>query len=257
MPRRPRIDFAGFHHIVNRGVNRSDVFREKRDKDQFLQIVCKASKVYKVNVHDYCLMDNHFHLLVELTLENLSLFMRQINSNYAIYFNKKYDRSGHLWQGRFKSYYVLDEHYLFTLYKYIEQNPVKAKIAQTTGTYEFTLLATLLNPKLPIIECAEHSQLKALIKEEGILEHLELELTSDELEYLNKEQKRKIEIKEHELKLHQSKTLEEHFDIEEGKAERNMAIINALDDGYTQATIAKHLDISTSAISKIVKKWNE
>lgn len=257
MPRRPRIDFAGFHHIVNRGVAGSDVFREKRDKERFLQIVCKTCTIYKVNVHDYCLMDNHFHLLVELTSENLSLFMRQINSNYAIYFNKKYDRCGHLWQGRFKSYYIFDENYLFTLYKYIEQNPVKAKISDTIGTYKFTMLATLLNPELQVIECAQHSQLKELISEEGILEHLELELTPDELEYITKEQKRKIEIKEHELKLHQSKTLEEHFEIEEGKAERNMAIINAIDDGYTQAAIAKHLDISTSAISKIVKKWNE
>jgi len=195
-------------------------------------------------------------MLIELTSENLSLFMRQVNSNYAIYFNKKYNRSGHLWQGRFKSYYVLDEQYLFTLYRYIEQNPIKAKIAQTVGEYEFTLIATLLNPKLSVIECAEHSQLKTLLKEEGILEHLELELTTDEMEYLKKEQTRKIEIKEHELKLQKSKTLQEHFEIEAGKDERNIAIINAIDDGYTQASIATHLDVSTSAISKIVKKFN-
>ncbi len=221
-----------------------------------MRIVCQACKVYKINIHDYCLMDNHYHMLVDLTSENSSLFMRQINSNYAIYFNKKYNRSGHVWQGRFKSYYVLDEHYLFTLYKYIEQNPINAKIAQTIGAYEFTLLATLLNPKLSVVECAEHSQLKALLKEEGILEHLGLELTTDELEHLNKEQKRKIEIKEHELKLHQLKTLQEYFDVETGKAERNVAIVNAIDDDYTQASITQYLGISTSAISKIVKKWN-
>ena len=83
-----------------------------------------------------------------------------------------------------------------------------------------------------------------------------LELTTDELENLNKEQKRKIEIKEHELKLHQLKTLQEYFDVETGKAERNIAIINAIDDDYTQASIAQYLGISTSAISKRVKKWN-
>ena len=108
----------------------------------------------------------------------------------------------------------------------------------------------------PLIR-TEPSQLKEFINEEGILEHLELELTSDELEHITKEQKRKIEIKEHELKLQQSKTLEKHFNVEEGKSERNMAIINAIEDGYTQADIAKYLNISTSAISKIVKKWNE
>ena len=88
------------------------------------------------------------------------------------------------------------------------------------------------------------------------MEHLELELTTDEMEYLKKEQTRKIEIKEHELKLQKSKTLQEHFEIEAGKDERNIAIINAIDDGYTQASIATHLDVSTSAISKIVKKFN-
>jgi len=94
----------------------------KKDKDKFLEILCKSGINYKVNVHDYCLMDNHYHLLVQTTSSNLSLFMRQINSNYAIYFNKKYKRSGHLWQGRYKSYYIIEERYLYTLFKYIEHN---------------------------------------------------------------------------------------------------------------------------------------
>ena len=182
MARRPRIDFAGFHHIINRGVARTDIYLCADDKYKFLEILCKACKVYKVNVHDYCLMDNHYHLLIELTEENLSLFMRQINSNYAIYFNKKYKRSGHLWQGRYKSYYILNESYLFTLYKYIEQNPIEAKMSEHIGEYEFTLLATLLQNNLTVIECARHSQLTALLKEDGVLEHLQLNLNDDELQ---------------------------------------------------------------------------
>ena len=102
MARRPRLDFAGFHHIVNRGVARGNIYNSDDDKKKFLEMLCKACTIYKVNVHDYCLMDNHYHLLVETTSENLSLFMRQINGNYAIYFNKKYKRTGHLWQGRYK-----------------------------------------------------------------------------------------------------------------------------------------------------------
>jgi len=88
MARRPRLDFAGFHHIVNRGVARGYVYKSSIDKDKFLEILCKACRDYRVNVHDYCLMDNHYHLLIETTSQNLSLFMRQINSNYAIYFEK-------------------------------------------------------------------------------------------------------------------------------------------------------------------------
>ncbi len=255
MPRRPRVDFAGFHHIINRGVARTDIYLCADDKYKFLEILCKACRVYKVNVHDYCLMDNHYHLLVELTQENLSLFMRQLNSNYAIYFNKKYKRTGHLWQGRYKSYYIVNENYLFTLYKYIEQNPIEAKISEHIGQYEFTFLATLLQNNLSVIECAKHSQLHELIKEEGVLEHLELSLSDEELDNLKQKQSRKIEVKEHELKLYKQKSLEEHFSVYVSKKERNSAILDAIDDGYTQSSIAKYLNISTSAISKIINKY--
>ena len=84
MPRRPRIDLAGYHHIINRGVNRSDIFEDSKDYEMFLKIVCKACNAYRAIVHDYCLMSNHFHLLIETELDNLSLFMKHVNSNYAI-----------------------------------------------------------------------------------------------------------------------------------------------------------------------------
>ena len=103
MPRKARLNMAGFHYIVNRGIERSTVYRTDEDKNKFFQIVCNVCRTYKVNLHDYCLMDNHYHLLIQTTSENLSLFMRQVNSNYATYFNKKYKRSGYLWQGRYRS----------------------------------------------------------------------------------------------------------------------------------------------------------
>ncbi len=73
--------------------------------------------------------------------------MKQVNSNYAIYFNKKYKRSGHLWQGRYKSWYIINQEYLYTLFRYIEHNPVKAKMAQNVGEYIFTLLGTITKQK--------------------------------------------------------------------------------------------------------------
>lgn len=76
MARRSRIDFAGFHHVINRGVAKGNIYKNAEDKNKFLQILCKACSIYKVNVHDYGLMDNHYHLLIETTQENLSLFMR-------------------------------------------------------------------------------------------------------------------------------------------------------------------------------------
>jgi REP element-mobilizing transposase RayT len=137
--RRPRIDLPGYHHIVNRGVNRSDVFVSDADKETFISILCKACRIYDVVVHDYCLMDNHYHLLIENRHENLSLFMRQINANYAIYFNKKYNRTGHLWQGQYRSWYILNEDYLFRTIRYIEHNPIEAGMAAQVRDYPYTM----------------------------------------------------------------------------------------------------------------------
>ena len=138
MARRPRIELAGFHHVINRGVNKSDIYKSHDDYETFLSIVCKACKLYLVVLHDYCLMSNHFHLLVETKTNNISLFMKHINSNYATYFNKKYNRSGHLWQGRFYSRYITSEEYYYTLIRYIEQNPIEAKMANEVGEYPYT-----------------------------------------------------------------------------------------------------------------------
>ena len=255
MPRRPRLDMAGFHHIVNRGVARDNVYRSNEDKEKYLEILCKACRIYRVNIHDYCLMDNHYHLLIETTNQNLSLFMRQINSNYAIYFNKKYKRTGHLWQGRYKSWYIVEEQYLYELFRYIEHNPIEAKITNKIGEYPFTLLATILNSNLEMIPCAEHSKIKQEIEYEGIREHLEMALSKQELKELETRQKKKIVQKEHKYGYDKTKTLQEHFVNYKSKEERNQAIIEALDDGYGQAEVGRYLDITASAIAKVRKKF--
>lgn len=78
MPTRPRIDLAGFHHVMNRGVNRCDVFNHYSDKEMFLQITNKTATIHKVSLHDYCLMDNHYHLLIETQKENLSTCYKEV-----------------------------------------------------------------------------------------------------------------------------------------------------------------------------------
>ena len=119
MPTRSRVDIAGYHHVINRGVNRCNIFNSDVDKDMFLQILNKSATLNKVIIHDYCLMDNHYHLLIETTKENLPVLMRTINANYAKYFNKKSKRSGHLWQDRYKSKYITSEDYLYSQWQKI------------------------------------------------------------------------------------------------------------------------------------------
>jgi len=253
MARRPRLDMAGFHHIVNRGVAKNNVYKCDEDKEKYLEILCKACKIYRVNVHDYCLMDNHYHLLIETTSENLSLFMRQINSNYAIYFNKRYKRTGHLWQGRYKSWYIVKEQYLYDLFRYIEHNPIEAKMANKIGEYPFTLLATVLNSDKEVIPCAKHSKIKKEIEHEGIREHLEIALNKDELKALEIEKQKKIVQKEHEFIQERKRTLQEHFIDAKRRDKRNLAILEALDDGYRQSEVARHLNISSAMVSKVFR----
>jgi len=251
MARRPRLDMAGFHHIVNRGVERKKIFKCDDDKCKFLEILCKACALYKVDIHTYCLMDNHYHLLIETTLENLSLFMRRVNSNYAIYFNKKNKRVGHLWQSRYKSWYITNNNYLYSLFKYIEYNPVNAKITNNIGEYPFTLLGTMANTNLSIIPCAVNSRLKNELGD--IKKYLSIKFTKKELKKLQEEQK-KIIIKEDNKIIHEKhKTLKEHFKITKDLAQRNKDIINAIEDGYKQSEIAKSLKVSPAMISKVFR----
>jgi hypothetical protein len=100
-------------------------------------------------------MGNHYHLLIETAQENLSKFMRQLGMNYSIYFNKKYKRVGHLWQGRFKSWFVTDEAYLYTLMLYIEQNPLKANMVKALEEYPYSSYHYFLQPEIP--ECLQQS----------------------------------------------------------------------------------------------------
>jgi len=253
MARKPRLDMAGFHHIVNRGVAKHKVYRCSEDKEKFLEIICKSCTVYKVNVHDYCLMDNHYHLLIETTSNNLSLFMRQLNANYAIYFNKKYKRTGHLWQGRYRSWYIVKDDYLYQLFRYIEHNPIKAKMSTSVGEYSFTLLATLLNSNQEVIKCAKHSKLIKEYRYRGIQELLEKPLSKQEQEELELEQKKDIVQTEHSYKQSKEVSLEKHFEKSDTKEKRNLAIIKALEDGYKQAEIARYLNVTPALVSYIFR----
>jgi DNA-binding NarL/FixJ family response regulator len=125
-------------------------------------------------------------------------------------------------------------------------------MSQKIGEYPFTLLASLFHENQEVIHCAKHSRLLEEIEYEAIQAIIEIILTEDELEKLKKEQKRKIVHKEHEYKYEKEKSLEEHFNERVTKKERNFTIVKAIKDGYKQVEIAEFLNISSSAVSKIV-----
>ena len=128
MARPLRIQYPGaVYHITCRGNDRKNIFRDNLDRKKLLEIFVHSLMVYKVKLFSYVLMDNHFHLLVETPLGNLSEFMRQFNITYTGYYNRRHKRIGHLYQGRYKSILVDKEAYLSVLSRYIHLNPVKVK----------------------------------------------------------------------------------------------------------------------------------
>jgi len=127
MARPLRITYPGaFYHETSQGYERKDVFKSKRDREKFLEYFESATKRYNAVIHVFCLMDNHYHLLLETPSGNLPQIMQHINGAYTTYFNVKRGRFGHLFQGRYKAILVDIDEYAKELSRYIHLNPVRA-----------------------------------------------------------------------------------------------------------------------------------
>lgn len=139
MARPLRIEYPGaFYHVINRGNGGEHIFISDRDREKFLEYIEIAVDRFEINIHTYCLMKNHYHLLVETPHPNLSQAIKWINGSYVTYFNRKRQRPGHLFQGRFKSILVDADEYLKPLSRYIHLNPVRAKIVQKLVAYHWS-----------------------------------------------------------------------------------------------------------------------
>ena len=139
MARPLRITFPGaFYHITSRGNERKVIFKSKRDREKFLEYLESATQRYDALIHAYCMMDNHFHLLLETPSANLPQIMRHINGAYTTYFNIKRKRWGHLFQGRYKSILVEIDEYAKELSRYIHLNPVRVGMVKKPEAYQWS-----------------------------------------------------------------------------------------------------------------------
>ncbi len=133
------------HHMVQ-GINKEEIFKNNKYKDKYLSLLQKYYKKYKVEIISYCIMDNHTHLILYSTeIQNISNFMRQINTEYAIYYNKINNRIGYVFRDRFKSIPILSKEQLYVCIKYIHMNPVKAGIVQKEEDYKYSSYNDFLN----------------------------------------------------------------------------------------------------------------
>jgi putative transposase len=146
MPRQPRLELPGIPlHVTQRGVNRCAIFVDDDDRHHYRRLLREASQKYAVSVHAFVLMDNHVHLLLTSTQPgDLSRAMREVGQNYVQAFNTRHGRSGTLWQGRFKSCLVDSDHYVLTVIRYIELNPIRAAMVTKPEDYRWSSVHTHL-----------------------------------------------------------------------------------------------------------------
>ena len=140
MPRKPRFNLSGVpQHIIQRGNNREPCFYSARDYQRYLDDLKHSALKYHCKIHAYVLMTNHVHLLITPMIENgVSQMMQALGRRYVKYFNQTHNRSGTLWEGRFKSSLIDSDIYLLSCMCYIELNPVRAKMVVHPGEYRWS-----------------------------------------------------------------------------------------------------------------------
>lgn len=139
MPRPIRLKSeTGIYHVMARGNRRKNIFHDDEDKNRFINILVQKKKDDKFTLLAFCIMDNHYHLLIREEKESLSSIMKMINSTYAVYYNNKYEGIGHVFQDRFRSEAIHNDAYLLNVTRYIHNNPKKAGIVLNCKDYPWS-----------------------------------------------------------------------------------------------------------------------
>ena len=125
------------YHVISRGIRRDNIYREDDDKEKFLEKLKQTKEKYNIEVFCYCLMDNHYHLLIRTPLGNLTKTMHYLNASYTNWVKAKHDIVGPVFQGRYKSILIEDESYLLTLSSYIHLNPLRADMVDKLEDYKY------------------------------------------------------------------------------------------------------------------------
>jgi REP element-mobilizing transposase RayT len=171
---------SGIYHVVLRGINRQTIFADDEDHEKFIQILSECKKISGYSLYGYCLMGNHVHLLIKEETEDLGKIMKRIGVRYVYWFNRKYGRSGHLFQDRFKSEPVDDDGYFMTVLRYIHQNPLKSGLTKSLEGYQWSSYNEYLGkPGITDIEFAlsmvSREEFKTYMNEENHDTSMEIE----------------------------------------------------------------------------------
>ena len=234
-----KIGFTGYYHVIMRGVGKQVLFECDRDFCYYIKLLQRYAQETGVDVCAYCLMENHVHLLVHDPDEELSLFMKKLGVSYAWFFNKKYDRTGHLFQDRYISEAVETESYLLTVFRYILNNPSAAGICPASeylwSSYEkYGDPESFVNTKLLQRMLGDWESYAAFVSEKNKDQCMEY--------YLYQKEDGWIQDKIFDLLGVESGTILKSYD----RKNRNEALRKLKDAGLTIRQIERHTGISKS-----------
>lgn len=135
---------SSFYHVLLRGIGKQNIFEDDEDRRRFIETMERYKKELGFEIHAYCLMGNHIHILIKDVKRQIELIIKKIAGSYAYYFNWKYERVGHVFQDRFKSEPIESDEYYLTVLRYIHQNPEKAKI-EMASQYKWSSYADYID----------------------------------------------------------------------------------------------------------------
>jgi len=190
MARQPRLIVPQQpHHVIQRGNDRQVIFREEADYQRFLVWLKDAARFYEVAIHAYVLMPNHLHLLATpADATGLALMMQKLGRLYVPWFNHKYERTGGLFEGRFRTSLIDTDRYFMTCSRYIELNPVRAQMVAGPGDYPWSSYAHHTGAKVDTL-VADHALFWALgntpfQREAAYMDMVQQGLTTEEVEFI-------------------------------------------------------------------------
>jgi putative transposase len=176
MTRPLRLEYAGaIYHVTSRGDRREPIYDDDNDRSRWLKILSKVCDRFSWRIHAYCLMDNHYHVVIETPEGNLSKGMRQLNGVYTQYYNRQHNRVGHVFQGRYKSILVDKESYLLELCRYVVLNPIRAHMVKDMGEWAWSSYLSTLGVDPP----------PEWLEVDWILSHFSLQRKRARAKYIN------------------------------------------------------------------------
>ena len=279
MTRPLRLEFAGaLYHVTARGDRREPIYEDDQDRDAFLEIFGRVVEDFNWVGHAYCLMGNHYHLLVETPDANLAKGMRQLNGSYTQWSNRRHRRVGHLFQGRYKAILVDKDSYLLELCRYIVLNPVRAGMVKSPGRWPWSSYrATLGTRDAPtwlsvdallaqfarsrVVARERYAQFVAQgVKAQSPWDHLQGQIYLGDKRFVERMQ-RKLGQQSDDINIplaqrrRPAASLEQ---IERTHKKRDQAILKAHETGrYSYTEIGEHFKVHFTTVGRIVRSCKQ